>query len=205
MGRGIVLGIVAAAAVVAACGAIDNSYQGDETFSGNANAWYVDYPESEGSDFVSAIDAPAFGVALGTDRATVAMNDMTCGVHLDSGSVFFDLDMRAGEIQDGVAGEPGNELTSLLVAAPLVTLVSVDQPLGGEQFLVRGIRQARLLDASSFVALSNPTWTHDDPGACELRWFEDGELSRKAGANERVKMIGGNVDWIGHATRNITG
>ena len=187
MGRGFVLGVVAAAATFVACGAVDNSWDGDEVFTGNANAWYLDYPETENSTLASAIDAPSFGVAMTGDRATVSMNDMTCGVHVDTGSVFFDLDLRTGEIQDGVtSSDDGKALTSLLVAPPLVTLIPIDQPLGGEQFLVRGIRQARLLDSHSFVALSQPQLD----GACEIRWFEDGQLDHKVTFDDSIDCSG---------------
>ena len=195
MARGRIIGVVVATAALAACGsALDNSWSGDESFESPQHAWYLDYPESDRSTVASALDARASGFAMGADQATVAMNDMTCGVQIDTGSVFFDLDLRDGEIQDGVSdGE--RHLTSLMVAPPLVTLIPADQPLGGEQYLVRGVRQARMLDDHSFVALST-----EADGSCGLRWYTNSQLAT------HLTLNGASCEGdLGFAIDRITG
>lgn len=177
MARGLVLAMGGATIALVACGtALDNSYPDDAQYSGNVAASYLDYPESDMSLVASEVDAAAEGFALGGGNATVLMNDMTCGVHIDSGTVFFDVDLGLGEIQDGLdvdgsSGGGGHELTSLLVAPPLVHLVPVEHPTSAARFLVRGVREARLLDDQGFVSLSA---MEDD--TCALRWYEEGRM-----------------------------
>jgi len=197
MDRGLVLGLAAGAVALAACGTLDNTWQGEEAFTGNVNAWYLDYPESDRSHVASAVDAAAYGFAMAGDRATVVMHDMTCGVHIDSGSVFFDLDLRTGEIQDGVAdSESGRQLTSLLVAEPMVTLIPIDEPQNEQQFLVRGIRQARLTDGESFVALRTT-----EQGTCQVRWYEQGQLDHTVDLGSDIACDGS----LGFAVDRLTG
>lgn len=178
MGRVTALAMIGAAGALVACGsAMNNSWSGDEAFTGNAAASWLDYPESDLSLVASEIDAEADGFALGDGRATVSMHEMTCGVHIDSGTVFFDLDLRPGEVQDGLdvdrsGSSGGPELTSVLVAPPLVALVPVDRPFQEAQFLIRGVREARLLDDRAFVALRAT-----DDQTCELRWYDEGRLA----------------------------
>lgn len=156
--------------LLAACGAaLDNSWSGEDVVQ-NTDAWYLDYPETSDTQLASAVDAEAQGFSMGLDRATVFMNGMTCGLEVDSGTVFFDLELRDGEIQDGTDDE-GIRLVSLLVAPPLVHLVPVESPLSGVDYLVRGVRQARSIDGDGFAALRV-----DDAGLCEVRWYDDGGL-----------------------------
>lgn len=158
--------------LVAGCAPGVDRWSAEEDEGAVGNALDATYPESETLHLASTLDAEAQGFALGEGRATVAMRDMTCGVHVDSGSVFFDLDLRAGRIQDGT-DDPDVRLTSLLVAPPLVHTVPLENPFGGESYLVRGVREARLLGDEGLVALR----LDEETGNCEVRWYEDGHLA----------------------------
>lgn len=185
MGRGTVLPLV----LLVACGVpMDNSWTGDEDFSSGINAWYLDYPESDRSQLASAIDLEASGFSLSDGHATVHMADMTCGVHVDTGTVTFDLDFREGEIQDGldkVGGDP--VLTSLLVAPPMVNLIPLSNPALTSNYLVHGVREARLLDGTDFVALA----ATEQGGDCQLRTYRRGQLE---GAVDLPATCNGVVD-----------
>jgi hypothetical protein len=158
--------------LLAACGAaMDNTWRGGEVDQ-NVDAWYLGYPETADTVLASAIAAEANGFSMGLDRATVVMQDMTCGIKIDSGTVFFDLALRVGEIQDGT-DDPELRLTSLLVAPPLVHVLPVDSPALSDDYLVRGVRQARVTDGDGFVALR----LDDETGNCEVRWYDDGHLA----------------------------
>lgn len=185
--------------VTAACG-VDGTGEpsGDSAYM-EPGAERGSWPEGDRTTFASSLDVPAQGFALGVGRATVAMNEMTCGVHLESGSVFYDVDLRPGRIQDGT-DDVDVELTALMVAPPLVHFVPVGNPYSGETFLVRGVRQARMVGDDGFVALRQA-----QDGTCEIRSYAAGELVRTVpvpdtfdchGDLDMALAGGGSTGWI---------
>jgi len=167
MGRATFLPLV----VLIACGtATSNSWQGDDDFSGGLNAWYLDYPETSSTVLASAIDVQSGGFTLGTHTATVRMDSMTCGIHMDSGSMTFDVDLGEGEIQDGIESSDLH-LTSLIVTPPLVAVMPDISPSHTVRYLVEGLREARLSSHDSFVALAA-----SDDGHCQVSRYSGGLL-----------------------------
>ncbi|MFK7930332.1 MAG: hypothetical protein AB8H79_19240 [Myxococcota bacterium] len=167
MGRATFLPLV----VLIACGtATSNSWQGDDDFSGGINAWYLDYPETSSTVLASAIDVQTDGFTVGTHTATVRMDSMTCGIHMDSGSMTFDVDLGEGEIQDGLE-DSDLQITSLIVAPPLIAVMPDSSPSHTVRYLVEGLREARLLNDDAFVALAAL-----DDGSCQISRYSDGHL-----------------------------
>jgi hypothetical protein len=157
--------------LAAACAGQAGSGLSDDQVLGTVDGTTTStWPEGDRTTVTATIDATAHGFALGDGRATTGMLGMTCGVHLDTGSVFFDLDLQPGRVQDGT-DDRELTLTSLLVAAPLVHMVPVENPFASQAFLVHGVQQARILDRDGFVALRR---TEGD--RCEVRTYDDGHL-----------------------------
>lgn len=158
-----------------ACHADSNSWTGPD-FPGQGNAWYLELPDGEHTPVLSAWDVPAQGMVIAENQAIVGMQDMTCGVHIPSSSVFFDVDDGNGAVTGGATipnpttGEP--ELTALIVDGPLLRLLGIDSPNRSTELLFRNVQDA-VLTASGDVVLVRESAS----GTCDVVWVRPGETA----------------------------
>lgn len=128
------------------------------------------FQSTERTRFASAVLLPADGLAVGGSKATAVMRGMICGLHVDSGELLFDLQLPGARIEDS-SDDADLVLTSLAVQPPLVHLHPVLNPFAVSTYLVEGVRTARLLSDTDFVAVA------DDGEGCAVRWYQGGALA----------------------------
>lgn len=144
---------------------------GQESWSEPAGAVSADaFQSTDRTRFASAVLLPADGLAVGGSKATAVMRGMICGIHVDSGELLFDLQLPGARIEDS-SDDPDLVLTSLAVQPPLVHLHPVLNPFAVSTYLVEGVRSARLLSDSDFVAVA------DDGAGCAVRWYQAGAIA----------------------------
>jgi len=157
--------MVRAAVLLTALVACGPEIDTDRGVAGAAWAPGAAYGASARTRVASVLQVPAAGLAIGQGQATAIMQGMACGIQVDGGGVFFDIELPDSRIEDST-DDPDLVLTSLAVQGSLVRLIPLANPYGNTAWLVPGVERARLVSDREFVAA-----TRTEQG-CSVRWYD---------------------------------